>query len=794
MKISKIKSIITILIVSIFVCSCSGKSDVNPETDSSTISYDRTSVFDYSTEITQNYNVINEIDSGWNIIEYNTCHSFAKQLDSENCNFYIAVTKDLYAILNESYFINTNSQLNYNLSLSVNSEDEIADCLSLFEKSDSLSADLKDKAAKLSDNVTKGNTIIASTDILGSDIYVFFNEYDDDFDLTDFLCVVLETDGTIKNVISFDDYMNIHGMEPAEHDHDHVHDHEEHDVTQAYNAVLTGPDSFVLWNNFSNEFTYINTNDKSVDVSAIEDCIDSYIRFTGKTESGIPVFEYSDSNSNLTIFMASDEVKKITSGRIDAAECRFLAENGLIYYISGNYLYCWDVSTGICQKIYVFNGLDYCTCKNIHTDDSGNIIIMFYDTYESKLFEYTLSSTEEINKTDFVIYKYCFDEYINDCASDFSRMHPSINITVKTIEEEENSANLLALDIKDGKGPDIIVTNRNMMSTLEHAKLLKPLDDVLDPDIEKNLFSGVLNNGIIDNHLYGVSFSANIYTIAGTKGLIDKSDWNINTLMSEYKKLKAADPSIRLMAVPNYCMTSDQLLLILVTLGLDNTPFVDLESMTCSFDSPEFIEYLNFLKEVGEDKNAAPLSEGEAYKMLADKKAMLTIIEGGLVSFSQNMSAIYKYCDIYGLPLKEGTDILTSYNCITASSYSDKDDLIKEFINLALSEECQVKYSTDHVRKDVLLNHVFEHTDITEEPIILIGGHHIIPLSAKEDNSSFVHEFIDLMDNSVPATVEYEIRSIIMEEASAFFEGAKSAEEVAKLIQSRVQLYLDERK
>ena len=793
MKINKLKSLITILIVSIFVCSCSDKSGTVSKTDESPISYDRSEIFDYTTETTQNYNIINEIDSGWNITDYKSCHSFANQLDSQNCNFFIAVSKDLYAIVNESYYVNKDSQLNYYLSLSIKSETANAYYPSLFEKSTSLPADTKDKIKALSEDVTKGSTIIASADILNENIYVFFNEYDDNFELNNFLCVILGIDGTLKNLISFDDYIDIHGMEAHEIDHDE-HDHEEHDVTQAYDAVLTGPESYVLWNNFSNEFTYINLSNSSVEVNAIEDCLDSYIRFTGKTENGIPVFEYSDSNSNLTIFLATDEIKKITSGRIDAAECRFLAENGLIYYIVGDSLYCWDVSTGVCQKIYIFSGLDYCSCKNIHTDESGNIIVMFYDNYESKLFEYTLSCTGEINKTDFVIYKYCFDEYINDCASDFSRMHPSINVTVKTIEETETSANQLALEIKDGNGPDIIVTNRSMMSTLEHVDLLKPLDDFLDPNVKSNLFSGALNNGMIDNQLYGVSYSANIYTLAGIKGLIDASDWNINTLMSEYKKLKESDPSIRLMAVPDYPMTSNELLLILVTLGLDYTPFVNFESMTCQFDSDEFIDFLNFVKEAGEDINAAPLTEEEAYKLLFDKKAMLTIVEGGLVSFSRDMSAIYKHCDIYGLPLKEGTNILTSYNCISASSYSDNDDLIKDFINLALSEDCQIKYSSNHVRRDVLLNHVYEHTDIAEEPVMLIGGHHIIPLSAKEDNSSFIHEFIELMDNSLPASVEYEIRSIIMEEASAFFEGVKSAEDVAKMIQSRVKLYLEEHK
>ena len=792
MKIGKIKSIIIILFVSLFICSCTPKTS-NVSADVSPISYDRSTVFDYTTEYTKNYSVINETDSGFNIIEYKNCHSFAKQLDSENSNFFIAISKGNYAILNESYFVNKESELNYRLSLSILSGDDTLEIPDLFNAGNSLSSDKEARLASLSETVTKGNTIIASIDMSGDDIYLFFNDYDEHFDLCGFLSIVMGCDGIIKDILSFDDYMDIHGIEAEAHDHDHDHE-EEHDFIQAYNAALTDKESFVLWNNFSNEFTYINPANGSVDVNAIEDCLDSFIRLTGKTAAGAPVFEYSDPNSNLTIFLASDEIKKITSGRLDAADCRYLAENGLIYYISGNSLYCWDVSSGVCQKIYVFNGLDYCVCKNIHTDDSGNLIIMFYDSYESKLFEYTLSAKEKPDKTDFVIYKYTFDEYIDDCASDFARMYPSVNVIVKTIEETDNSANMLAQEIKEGNGPDLIITGRNMLSTLQHVNLLKNLDGILDKEVEDNLFNGVLKSGIIDDSLYGIPYEVNVYTIAGIKGLSDKSGWNIDTLMSKYKRLKSQDPSIRLMAVPDYSMTSDELLLILGTMGSEYTPFLDLDTMTCNYDSSEFVEFLKFIKDAGEAPTASSLSEEEAFKLLNDGKAMLTIIEGGFVSFSYDMSAIYKSCDILGMPLSKSTDFLTSYNSISASAFSDKDELIRAFINLSLSEECQIKYSTSHVRRDVLVNHVYEHTDITEEPIILIGGHNIIPLSAKEDNSSFVNEFIDLMDNGVPASVEYEIRDIIMEEGSAYFEGAKSAEEVARIIQSRVKLYLEERK
>ena len=69
-----------------------------------------------------------------------------------------------------------------------------------------------------------------------------------------------------------------------------------------------------------------------------------------------------------------------------------------------------------------------------------------------------------------------------------------------------------------------------------------------------------------------------------------------------------------------------------------------------------------------------------------------------------------------------------------------------------------------------------------------------IPLEGRKDGSSYADEYIAMMDASEPDSVEYEIKEIVLEESNAFFAGQKTEEEVAKIIQSRVQIYLDERK
>lgn len=65
----------------------------------------------------------------------------------------------------------------------------------------------------------------------------------------------------------------------------------------------------------------------------------------------------------------------------------------------------------------------------------------------------------------------------------------------------------------------------------------------------------------------------------------------------------------------------------------------------------------------------------------------------------------------------------------------------------------------------------------------------LAPTQDHYDTLMMLYNSIDRVDD-----FDYTINAIIAEVARPFFAGDKSAEETAKLIQGRVQLYLDEQK
>ena len=66
-------------------------------------------------------------------------------------------------------------------------------------------------------------------------------------------------------------------------------------------------------------------------------------------------------------------------------------------------------------------------------------------------------------------------------------------------------------------------------------------------------------------------------------------------------------------------------------------------------------------------------------------------------------------------------------------------------------------------------------------------------LAGKPDGTSYVEEYIAFLDSCIPSPVEDKIiASIVLEEAQPYFSGDKNIDTVIGIIQSRVQLYLDE--
>ena len=221
-----------------------------------------------------------------------------------------------------------------------------------------------------------------------------------------------------------------------------------------------------------------------------------------------------------------------------------------------------------------------------------------------------------------------------------------------------------------------------------------------------------------------------------------------------------------------------------------------MQQKTCDFETEEFYSLLRLCKELAEEEGSMDyLPNSERQEELISGKALTYPISGGLINFSQDRAAFGDDFHCVGYPTNSGNSgVVECYRCVAVSRWTENYDVIKDFMEFLLSEENQVQHTTNWVRRDVILEHVHEHTQLGDAPVFLMEGKKYIELAGKPDGSSFAEEYIALMDTGEPLSTEYVIQDIILEEAGAYFAGDKTEQEAAGIIQSRVKLYLEERK
>ncbi len=527
----------------------------------------------------------------------------------------------------------------------------------------------------------------------------------------------------------------------------------------------------------------------------VPDGLEETVFCTCQLPDGRPVFEYTDPEGQTTLFCFDGKKQKILyRGDNISALTRSADSKGRILSVSPDGALCWDAASGNCEILYKGDGWDFLECREVLRNSEGELVVLFHG--KGTTYVYKLAETAADQRKVRIVQLYA-SKYVANCAAEYSRTHPGITVTVETPEEDMNIALAKIIsDASDG-GPDMFVLHRKQLKLLQEKEVLADLSGVLPDEEKSRIFAGALEYGTLNGKLYGVTYEAGISTLYMPKNLWGGDSWTWKDVV----RLMEENPSVE-RYLPGSSLTADRMLYDLILIDIGSSGFVDFDRYECSFDTEEFIRLLKFCKERGESQNQGnytSLTEEERLQEVLEGKALAYSVNGGIIDFSRTLAMFDDRFFCVGNPtFGESGSYLNCYQCLAVNAGTKNMDIVSDFVRYLMSEKCQRKYNAMQcVRRDVLLDCVKEHFDIgtgTEGVYFLIGSKQVIPLTGKKDGSSFLTEYLDLMDRAVPEGTENEIVDIISEEAAAYFSGDKDAETVADIIQRRVQLYLDERK
>ena len=501
-------------------------------------------------------------------------------------------------------------------------------------------------------------------------------------------------------------------------------------------------------------------------------------------------------------------------------------DNYDFYYLNGMYLYAYRIDTQ--EEVKVLNWMDVDIngdrLSGMHIYPNGDILCIInywsedgVDTELVTVRQVPYDSVPQKQGLTMAV-MYYYDVY--DQVIEFNRHNDAVRIQIIDYSEYNDyesgdfdaGRTKLLTEIMSGQVPDIIAMGELPYTQLAARGILEDLYPFIDNDPElkrEDFFPNVLQALEVDGHLYQIAPYFNVQTLIGATSVVgDKPGWT-------YQDLQAA-----LATMPEGCepldmyTTRGDLLMTLLYTDLDH--YVDWTTGECYFDSPDFIEMLEFTAQFPESI-PDDMEWVDTSTRIAQGRQMLTT--ASLYSVDSMLWNDVQFgeqgCTYIGYPTNNGVGSYMNIGSGYAISSSCKNkEAAWQFIRSFLTKEGQenawggiplrVDAYQAQLEQAMTPDYVLDENgdfklDENGEKIQLPRGSYTTEDGTEHYVYAMTQEQADKLWEAVTTctkVVDYDtaIYEIVLEEAKAYYAGKKSAEEVARLIQSKATLYVNERR
>ena len=237
---------------------------------------------------------------------------------------------------------------------------------------------------------------------------------------------------------------------------------------------------------------------------------------------------------------------------------------------------------------------------------------------------------------------------------------------------------------------------------------------------------------------------------------------------------------------------------------------MDWETGECSFNNEEFIRILELAKSIPADYDYQAEREGTLSRINNNRLYLIEAYINDVQSFQMYRKLMGEKVAFIGYPNKErqGNYVRPSGGFVGISSKSKNKEGAWEFLQMLLTQEYQDSLNNQMYlgfpirvsSTEKLLEEAMKQEYTTDE-----NGNQVEVEKCQWQFDDFdvtiyaatqeeTDELMTLLQsaNFLQTNVYSEMSDIITEEAEPFFKGQKTAEEVANIIQNRIQVYMNE--
>ena len=419
------------------------------------------------------------------------------------------------------------------------------------------------------------------------------------------------------------------------------------------------------------------------------------------------------------------------------------------------------------------------------------------------------SESDYSGKTEITLGMPGFNVLISPAVTEFNEISESSRLKIvdysKLVNENdtEKILNQMKMDLVSGRAPDIIVLCPAYMSDFVRTgaftdmyELMEQYDGVKKEDFLENALRGFDVNG----ELPALSYSYRIQTaVAKTENVgAGMENWTADEAMAAFEAMPEG---------MRFCCYDDEYSLADFMMKRSADSSTDLINCTCDFSREEFTELLDFCGRNpvrGEYSSDDELFMDEAAAIIENRQLVREIYIGAFEQSTGNMIwTDFNGEDVTftGYPSETGCGAVTTSDWMFGISESCQNKQAAwEFINYLLSESFQKKTNEQNcgipvmrgVMEDFLANKDREdsasiyYSRLKNERGLMEGE----PIP--EETVQKIYDYITNVE--FEPYWSFDIDDIVREEYSAVVAGDKSGEQCAEILQSRVSIYLGERK
>ena len=501
------------------------------------------------------------------------------------------------------------------------------------------------------------------------------------------------------------------------------------------------------------------------------------------------------------------------------------------YYTNGAYFYGYKIGVGE-EKLFNWINCDInaSNANVVGVDPDGTVHCMInrYNQADGT-FSYEMAAVKKVpydsvpHKESIRMAVLYLDYRVQEMVVDYNRKNDKYRIEIVDYSEYNNDKDgweagqtKLRTEILSGNVPDLFCLNGLNYTQLASKGILEDLYPYIDSDKEfkrSDFFENVLKAMEVDGKLCQTVSGIYINSAVGAASVVgDEPGWTYDEFNAALSEMRETVPECT--AFDQY-MTRDGALQ--TCLALDMADFVDWQTGKVSFDSEQFIQLLEFANSFPSEfdwENYTYSESEDIGSRLSQGRQMLAQTSAYSIEdiFYNNYAPFLGGKITYiGYPTAHGTGNMislaeASYGISSKSPYKD---VAWDFLRGFFTKDYQMENYCLPSRIDVFESKAEEATTVQYQkdsdgkflldedgekiPIVrfyMDDGKEVLNLEPEQ-----VQQIRDLIESTTKvADYNQEILNIVSEQAAPYFAGQKSAEEVARLVQSKANIYVNEQR